>query len=391
MSEKWQPETQAIRGGRETSDYNEHSQALFMTSSFTYETAQDAEQLFLGIEDGFTYSRTANPTVRAFEQRMALLEGAQKGLATASGMAAIQAVMLTFLKSGDHVVASRSLFGSTMGLITGILTRYGISVSLVDLSDAKAWQDAIQDNTRMFFLETPSNPLGEIADIVALAAIAHKQDILLVVDNCFCSPAVQKPLALGADISLSSATKGIDGHGRALGGIICASEVLINEIHAHVRTSGEVLSPFNAWMLLSGLDTLYVRVEKECANALALAKWLEAHPKVAKVYYGGLESHPQHELAKSQQSAFGVVVAFEVKGDKKAAWKVVDSVALFSRTGNLGDVKSTITHPYTTTHCKISEQGKKEAGIEPNLLRLSIGLEHIDDLKQDLNQALNQI
>ncbi len=391
MSEQWQPETLAIRGGREISDYQEHTQALFMTSSFTYQTAEEAEQLFSGAQDGFTYSRTANPTVRAFEQRMALLENAEKGLATSSGMAAIQAVLLTFLKSGDHVVASRSLFGSTMGLMNHILTRYGIEISFVELSDEQAWTKAIRANTKVFFLETPSNPLGEIADINALSLLAKAHQILLIVDNCFCSPAIQQPIALGADLSVSSATKLIDGHGRALGGIICGSAALIDEVHTHVRTSGEVLSPFNAWLLLSGLDTLFVRTEKECSNALELAKWLEGHALVSKVYYGGLASHPQHQLATKQQSAYGAVLAFEVNGGQKEAWKVIDSVNLFSRTGNLGDVKSTITHPYTTTHGKVSVADKKEANILPNLLRLSIGLEHIDDLKKDLDQALSQI
>ncbi len=388
MSQQWQPETLAIRGGREITDYHEHTQALFMTSSFTYQTAAEAEALFAGTVDGFTYSRTANPTVRAFEQRMALLEGAEKGLATASGMAAIQAVLMSFLQAGDHLVASRSLFGSTMGLINTILTRSNITATFVDLTNPQAWQDAMQDNTKLLFLETPSNPLGEIADMAALSQLAKKHQALLVVDNCFCSPAVQLPIALGADLTVSSATKLIDGHGRALGGIVCGRAELIDTVHGHVRTSGEILSPFNAWLLLSGLDTLFVRAEKECSNALALATWLESHPKVNRVYYGGLPSHAQHELAKKQQKAFGAVLAFEVKGGKQEAWAVVDAVKLFSRTGNLGDVKSTITHPYTTTHGKVSPEAKKEAGIEPNLLRLSIGLEHIDDLKADLTQAL---
>lgn len=388
MSKTWHPETIAIRGGRQISDFNEHSQAVFMSSSFTYPTAADASRMFVGEQAGFTYSRTANPTVVAFEERMAQLEGAERGLATASGMAAVYATLVSLMQQGDHMVSSHSLFGSTSSVVNAMLPRYGISVTSVSLIDLDAWKQAIQPNTKVLFLETPSNPLGEVADITALAQLAHQHGAILVVDNCFCTPAVQQPIKLGADISLASATKGIDGHGRAIGGIVCGSHALIEQIWNHVKTAGEVMSPFNAWLLSAGLETLFVRLERECANALALAKWLEQHPKVTKVYYGGLESHPQHELAKQQQRMFGVVVAFEVQGARQQAWHVVDNVQLFSRTGNLGDVKSTITHPYTTTHCRVSEEGKAAAGITEALLRLSIGLENLQDLQDDLNQAL---
>lgn len=388
MSKSWHPETIAIRGGRQISDFSEHSQAVFMSSSFTYPTAEDASRLFVGEQEGFTYSRTSNPTIAAFEQRMAQLEGADRAVATSSGMAAIHATLISLLKSGDHLLSSHSLFGSTSSVVNNMLPRYGIEVTCVNPVDLSAWEAAIQDNTKALFLETPSNPLGEVADIRALADLAHKHGAVLIVDNCFCTPAVQQPIALGADISLASATKGIDGHGRAIGGIVCGSDALIEQVWNHVKTAGEIISPFNAWLLSSGLETLFVRLERECSNALTLARWLENHPKVEKVYYGGLESHPQHELAKQQQRMFGVVVAFEIKGARKEAWHVVDSVELFSRTGNLGDVKSTITHPYTTTHCRVSEEGKAAAGIKEGLLRLSVGLENVADLQADLEQAL---
>ena len=388
MSKTWHPETIAIRGGRQISDFSEHTQAMYMTSSFTYPTAEDASRLFVGEQAGYTYSRTSNPTIAAFEERMAQLEGAERGLATSSGMAAIHATLISLLQQGDHLLSSHSLFGSTSSVVNNMLPRYGIEVTCVSPVDLAAWEAAIQPNTKVLFLETPSNPLGEVADIKALAVLAHQHGAVLIVDNCFCTPAVQQPIKLGADISLASATKGIDGHGRAIGGIVCGSNALIEQVWNHVKTAGEIISPFNAWLLSSGLETLFVRLERECANAMALAQWLEQHPKVEKVYYGGLESHPQHELAKQQQRMFGVVVAFEVKGARKEAWHVVDSVQLFSRTGNLGDVKSTITHPYTTTHCRVSEEGKAAAGITEGLLRLSIGLENVADLQADLEQAL---
>ncbi len=385
---QWHPETLAVRSGRETSEYGEHSQSLFLSSSFTFDSAAQAEALFAGTQDGFTYSRTANPTVRAFEQRLAALEGAERAIATASGMAAIQATLLTFLQQGDHLVCSRSLFGSTMGLIGGMLPRYGIDVTFVDPTDTAAWQAACHSHTKMLFTESPSNPLGEVADIAALSKIAQAQQALLVVDNCFCSPALQQPLRLGADLSVASATKAIDGQGRVLGGVVCGSDALMEQVYLHVRTAGQIMSPFNAWVLLSGLETLFIRMEKQCAQALALAQWLQTHPQVQRVYYPGLPEHPQHALIARQQSAFGTVVAFEVKGGQTEAWRVLDAVQLFSKTANLGDVKSTITHPYTTTHGRLSADAKAQAGIAPSLLRLSIGLEYGADLQADLDAAL---
>lgn len=384
------PETLAIRGARSDSGYGEHSQAVHLTSSFTYETAEDARALFLGEMEGHTYSRTSNPTVSAFAARMAQLERAESGLATASGMAAIQATFLTFLKAGDHLIASKSLFGSTTGLVN-TLPDYGIEITLVAPTDLSAWQSAVRANTKMLFVETPSNPLGEIADIAALAEIAHRAGALLAVDNCFCSPALQQPITLGADLSIQSATKAIDGQGRVIGGAVCGRAELIEPLFKHVRTAGQVMSPFNAWVLMSGLETLYVRMEKQCANALTLAQWLQSLPQVEKVYYSGLPNHPQFALVQKQQSAGGIVVTFAVTGGQKKAWQVVDALQLFSRTGNFGDVKSTVTHPFTTTHARVEADEKRAAGITPNLLRLSVGLEHIEDLKADLTQALAKI
>ncbi|MDO5686175.1 MAG: O-succinylhomoserine sulfhydrylase [Neisseria sp.] len=390
MTSPLHPETLAIRGARAGSGYGEHSQALFLTSSFTYDTAEEARALFLGETEGFTYTRTANPTVSAFAARMAQLEKAESGVATASGMAAIQATLMALLQAGDHVVTSKSLFGTTIGLLN-TLPAYGIEVTFVAQTDVSAWQAAMRPNTKMLLLETPSNPLGEIADIVALAQMAHAAGALLAVDNCFCSPALQQPIALGADLSIQSATKAIDGQGRVMGGAVCGSAALIEIIFKHVRTAGQIMSPFNAWVLLSGLETLYVRMEKQCANALILAQWLQTCPQVEAVYYPGLPEHPQAELVRQQQSAGGIVVTFAVKGGQAEAWQVVDALNIFSRTGNLGDVKSTVTHPFTTTHARVEPAEKIATGITPNLLRLSIGLEHIDDLRADLQQALDQL
>lgn len=386
---KYHRQTLAIRGARKISQFNEHSQSLFLTSSFTYPTAADAAALFLGEQEGFTYSRFTNPTVSAFQERAAQLEGAERGMATASGMSALQATFLTFLSAGDHLVASRSLFGSTVGLIGNLLPKIGIEVSFVDLTDLNAWQGAIKSNTKMLFLETPSNPVSELADLPAIAAISKKAGTLFVVDNCFCSPAIQQPIKWGADIVVNSATKAMDGQGRVMGGVVCGRDDLIEQVYTHVRTAGQTLAPFNAWVLLSGLETLFVRMEKQCTNALEIAQWLEAHPAVNKVHYPGLTSHPQHELAKVQQDAFGCVLSFEVKGGKEQAWHVVDTLELFSRTANFGDVKSTITHPYTTTHSRVTPEDKARAGITEGLVRLSIGLEHIEDLKADLQAALS--
>ncbi|QRN41785.1 MAG: O-succinylhomoserine sulfhydrylase [Neisseriaceae bacterium] len=390
MVRKLHPETLVLRGFKEQTSYNEHNQALFLTSSFIYPDSEIAESLFLGQKQGYTYSRTSNPTVSTFAKRVALLEGAEAAQATATGMAAIQATFLSFLKAGDHLVVSRSIFGTTVALVNS-LVKFDIEVTYVSLSNLNSWQDAIQPNTRMFFLETPSNPLGEVVDIAKLSNIAHEKDILVVVDNSFCSPILQQPIQLGADLSIQSATKLIDGQGRVFGGVVSGSQTLINDVFMHVKTSGQVLSPFNAWVLISGLETIFVRIERQCQSALALAQWLENHPKVEKVFYPGLKSHPQYELIQKQQKAGGIVLSFRIAGGKEQAWKLVDNVKIFSKTGNLGDVKSIITHPFTTTHCRVDPKVKIESGITENLIRLSIGLEHIDDLKQDLDETLKLI
>lgn len=390
MRNQLHPETLAIRVGKKTSDYGEHAQALFLSSSFTFDSAEDARALFLGEKDGFTYTRTGNPTVAAFAERMAKLEKADACIPTASGMAAIQAAFLSFLHQGDHLLVSQSLFGSTIGLIN-TLPELGIDITFVPQTDLLAWQNAIQKNTKMLFIETPSNPLGEVADIRQLANLAHQHDALLAVDNCFCSPALQQPIALGADLSIQSATKAIDGHGRVMGGAVCGSNALIDCVFKHVRTYGQIISPFNAWILLSGLETLFIRMEKQSANALALAQWLSTHNSVKAVHYPGLPEHPQYALIQSQQSTGGIVVSFAVHGGQQQAWQVINNVNLFSKTANLGDVKSTITHPFTTTHARMEVADKKAAGIHENLIRLSVGLEYIDDLKNDLQIALQSI
>ncbi|OQS39429.1 O-succinylhomoserine sulfhydrylase [Chromobacterium haemolyticum] len=385
----WHPETQAIRGGREISDYREHSQSLHLTSSFTYDSAEQAAAMFLGELDGYTYSRFTNPTVAAFQQRLALMEGGERAIATATGMAAIQAIMMSLLKAGDHILSSQSLFGSTTNLFAGLLAKFGVETTFVDATDLQAWRDAARPNTRLLFLETPSNPLTEIADIAAIAQIAHQRGALLVVDNSFCSPALQQPLKLGADLVMHSATKYLDGHGRVMGGAVVGSDALIEQIYLHVRTAGPALAPFNAWTLLSGMETLHLRMEKHSAGALELARWLEAQPAVARVFYPGLASHPQHELALRQQSGGGAVVSFVVKGGREEAWRVVDRVQLISRTANLGDVKSTITHPASTTHARITPEARTKAGIVEGLLRVAVGLEHVEDLKRDLARGLD--
>lgn len=382
------PETLAIRAGRETSEYREHSQSLHLTSSFTFDTAAQAAAMFMGEIEGYTYSRFTNPTVSAFQQRLAAMEGGERAIATASGMAAIQATMLTLLKAGDHVVSSQSLFGSTINLFNGILGKFNIETTYVDAADPAAWRAAVKPNTKLFFLETPSNPLTELADIAAVADIAHEAGALLVVDNCFCSPALQQPLQLGADLVVHSATKYLDGHGRVLGGAVVGNDKLIEQIYLHVRTAGPTLAAFNAWVLLSGLETLHLRMEKHSANALELARWLEQQPSVVRVFYPGLESHPQFALAQKQQRSGGAVVSFEVKGGREAAWRVVDAVQVISRTANLGDVKTTLTHPASTTHARITPEARARAGISEGLLRVAVGLEHVDDLKADLARGL---
>lgn len=390
MNPELHPETLAIRGGKAQTDYGEHNQALFLTSSFMFDSAQEGANLFAGTAEGYTYSRTANPTIDALEQRVAHLEQAERGLATATGMAALQATFLSFLKAGDHLISSRSLFGTTMGLVGTQLPRCGIEVSFVSQTDVDEWRAAIKDNTKILFLETPSNPLNEAGDIAALAKIAQEAGALLVVDNSLCSPAVQQPLRLGADLSVQSATKALDGHGRVMGGLVCGSDVLVEQIFQHARTAGQSMSPFNAWVLFSGVETLFVRMEKQAANALKIAQWLRQQPQVQRVYYAGFADHPQADLIAQQQNSGGIVVAFEVVGGQERAWQTVDTVQIFSKTANLGDVRSTITHPWTTTHGRMPAEDKQAAGLTPGLLRLSVGLENADDLIADLNQALNR-
>ena len=390
MSHTLHPQTLAIRGSKEQTQYNEHHQALFLTSSFMFDSAQDGANLFAKKKQGFTYSRTMNPTVAAFQKRIAQLEHAQAGIATATGMAAIQATLLTFLSAGDHLISSRSLFGTTAGFITGHLMRFGIEVTFVSQTNVQEWKNAIRPNTKMLFLETPSNPLGEVADIEALAQLAHQHHALLAVDNCFCSPAVQQPLRFGADLSIQSATKAIDGQGRVLGGIVCGNTELIQQIAMYVNSAGIILSPFNAWLLLSGAETLLLRTREQNAATLKIAQWLQQQAQVETVYYSGLPENPQRALVEKQQNGGGAVLAFSVKGGQNAAWRIIDRVQIFSKTANFGDVRSTITHPWTTTHGRMSPEDKHAAGISEGLIRLAIGLEHVDDLIWDLQQALDE-
>ena len=384
----YRPETLAVRAGQERSQFGEHSEALYLTSSFVFKSAAQAAKRFSGEEEGNVYARFSNPTVTMFEERLAALEGAEDCVATASGMSAIMAVVLAHLKNGDHIVASNGLFGATVQLFSNILSRTGISTTFVSQTDPAAWEAAIRPETKLFFLETPSNPLTEIADISALTVIAHAKNILVAVDNCFCTPILQRPLELGADLVVHSATKFLDGQGRVLGGAVCGPKKLTEEVFKYLRTAGPTLSAFNAWVLLKGLETLKLRVEAQSANAAQLAAGLEAHPKVARVFYPGLPSHPQYELAQRQQKSGGAIVAFEVKGAREQAWQVVDNCQLLSITANLGDTKTTITHPASTTHGRITPEARAAAGISEGLLRIAVGLEAVVDLQADLERGL---
>ena len=386
-------DTLAIRAGYRRTEEAEHNEAIFPTSSYVYESAAQAAARFAGDEPGNIYSRFTNPTVRTFEERLAALEGAESCVATASGMSAIMSTCLGFLKTGDHIVSSRSIFGSTVVLFNTFMARFGVATTYVDLTDLAAWEAAIQDNTRILFLETPSNPLVEVADIARLSELAHQHDCLLVVDNCLCTPALQKPLALGADVVIHSATKYIDGQGRGIGGAVLGSKALVGtEVYSVLRTAGPTMSPFNAWIFLKGLETLSLRMKAHSDNALQLAQWLDEHPAVGQVYYPGLEHHPGHELAAKQQSTFGALLSFELKNNSRDnAWKVVDSTRLLSITANLGDVKSTITHPATTTHGRVSEEERQKSGITDGLLRVAVGLEALDDIKNDLQRGLSAL
>lgn len=384
-------ETLAVREGTARTQFNEHSEAMYLTSSFVFDSAAQAAARFSGEEEGNVYSRFTNPTVNAFQERLAALEGAEAAVATASGMSAIMALIMAHLSSGDHIVASNSLFGATLQMFNNILSRFGIETSCVAQTDVAAWEAAIRPNTKLFFLETPSNPLTEIADIQALSDVAHARNILVAVDNCFCTPVLQRPLDLGADLVVHSATKYLDGQGRVLGGAVVGPKKYTDEVFKFLRTAGPTLSAFNAWVLLKGLETLQIRMEAQSAKAMQLAKWLEAHPKVARVYYPGLPSHPQHQLAMRQQKSGGAIVSFEVKGARTEAWRVVDACQLLSITANLGDTKTTLTHPASTTHGRITPEARAMAGVSEGLLRVAVGLEAVEDLQNDLDRGLSQI
>jgi len=378
-------ETKAIREGYKSSQEQEHSAAIFLTSSFTFDSAEQAAQRFAKEEKGNVYSRFTNPTVDAFQDKLASLEGAESCLATASGMSAIFATIMTLSKPGDHIVASRGMFGTTTVLLNTIVNKFDIEVTFVDLPDLVTWQNSIQSNTKLFILETPSNPLGEVVDLRALSAISKQHNIILAVDNCVMTPALQKPLSLGADIVIHSATKYIDGQGRCLAGAIAGSSELLEEISSFIRTTGPTLSAFNAWVVLKGLETLPLRMKAHCENARQLANWLDDQSFVEKVYYLGLESHPHHQIAKEQQNDFGGIVSFEVSNGKKGAFRLINNTKMISITANLGDTKSTITHPASTTHARLSEDERRQSNISDNLIRVSVGLENISDIIADLN------
>lgn len=384
-------DTLAIRTGHTRGLEGEHSEPIYLTSSFVCESAADAAAKFSGEIPGNTYSRYTNPTVQTFEKRLAILDGAERAVATSSGMAAVHAVCMAYLKAGDHVICSRAVFGSIISLFEKYVVKFAVDVSFVELEDLDGWKQAILPNTRLLFIETPSNPLAQIGDMQAIADIAHEHGALFAVDNTFCTPVLQQPIKFGADLVIYSSTKYIDGQGRALGGAVVGKDKLVEEINGVIRTLGNSMSPFNAWVFLKGLETLSLRMKAHCESAQKLAEWLDQHPKVEKVYFAGLPHHPGHELAKKQQSGFGGVVSFVVKGERQGAWTVIDSTRFLSITSNLGDVKSTITHPATTSHGRMSAEAKQAAGIVEGLIRVSVGLENIDDIIGDLSHGLDLI
>ncbi|MCC8987922.1 MAG: O-succinylhomoserine sulfhydrylase [Candidatus Contendobacter sp.] len=381
----------AVRAGQVRTFEGEHAEPIFATSSYVFASAGEAAARFSGATPGNIYSRFTNPTVRVFQERLAALEGGASGIATASGMAAILATCMALLKSGDHIVSANSIFGSTISLFTHYLSKFGIATSYVQLSDPAAWAAAIRPETRLFYVETPSNPLMELADIQALADVAHAHGVLLVVDNCFCTPALQQPLKLGADLIIHSATKYLDGQGRCVGGAVVGDQQRVGvDIYGFLRTAGPTMSPFNAWVFLKGLETLQLRMRAHSAAALQLAQWLEAQPAIERVYYPGLPSHPQHELAQRQQSGFGGIVSFELRGGREAAWMLIDHTRLISITANLGDAKTTITHPATTTHGRLTPAERERADIGEGLVRISVGLEDVADVQADLERGLRR-
>ncbi|HID81010.1 MAG TPA: O-succinylhomoserine sulfhydrylase [Chromatiales bacterium] len=385
-------ETLAVRAGQVRTNEGEQSEPIFPTSSYVFKNAAQAAARFKGDEPGNIYSRFTNPTVRTFEQRLAALEGGESCVATASGMSAILATCMALLKAGDHVVCSRAVFGTTVVLFNNYLMKFGIEVDFVDLTDLDGWQQAIRTNTKLLFVETPSNPLTQLVDIQALAEIAHNRNCLLVVDNCFCTPALQQPLKLGADVVIHSATKYLDGQGRCVGGAVVGdAERVGKDVYGFLRTAGPSMSPFNAWVFLKGLETLKLRMHAHSDNAQALAEWLEEQPQVEKVYYPGLASHPQHDLSKRQQSRAGGLLSFVLKGGQAAAWKLIDATQMVSITANLGDTKTTVTHPATTTHGRLTDEQRADAGISDGLVRIAVGLESITDLKADLTRGLETL
>lgn len=382
-------DTLAVRAGCHRTAEGEHSEAMFLTSSYVFGSAQEAADRFSGEEPGNVYSRYTNPTVRAFEERIAALERAESAVATASGMSAILSTCMALLQVGDHILCSRSVFGTTTVLFTKYLQKFGVATTFVDPTDPDAWEQGFRANTKLVFVETPSNPLCDVVDLQKLADLTHSHGARLIVDNCFCTPALQRPIEFGADLIIHSATKYIDGQGRCLGGVVAGDRQTIGDVLAFIRSAGPTLSAFNAWVFLKGLETLRLRMEAHSRNAQALAEWLVERPEVEQVFYAGLPSHPGHELARKQQSAFGGVLSFQVKGDKAAAWKVIDNTRIFSLTANLGDAKSTIVHPATTTHGRLTPEQRAEAGIADNLIRLAVGLEDVEDLKRDLARGLS--
>ncbi|MGB8337383.1 MAG: O-succinylhomoserine sulfhydrylase [Burkholderiales bacterium] len=390
MTDKYHIDTLAVRAGTHRSEFGEHSEAMYLTSSFVFNSAAQAAARFSGAEPGNVYSRFTNPTVTAFQERLAALEGAEACIATSSGMSAILACVMGLLSAGDHIISSASIFGATTQLFNNVLKRFGIETTYVSLIDVSAWEKAVKPNTRMFYVETPSNPMTEIADLAALSKLSKKSNTYFVVDNCFCTPVLQLPFKFGADIVIHSATKFLDGQGRVMGGAVLGSKEIIMDkgVFQFLRTAGPSMSPFNAWVLLKGLETLKIRMQAQSQTALELAQWLEAQPNVSRVFYPGLKSHPQHKLAMQQQTSGGAILSFDVKGGKAAAWCVIDATKMISITANIGDTKSTITHPATTTHGRISDAERAAAGIGDGLLRVAVGLENLEDIKADLALGL---